>query len=67
MKSRKFSVPADSIVEFAEIVENNELETKIVGTDEDNDENIIVEIRYEQEERSAVFELMELLDPDDEG
>jgi hypothetical protein len=65
MKTRTFNVPVDSMVEFAEILENNSLQNTITGIT--GDEEIIVDVSYEKDEREAVFELMELLDPDDES
>jgi len=64
MKTRTFEVPADSMTEFAEIIGNNDLNNTIQGINDD--EEIIVDVHYEADERQAVFELMELLDPDDE-
>jgi hypothetical protein len=64
MKTRTFEVPADSITEFAEIIGNNDLDNTIQGINDD--EEIIVDVHYEADERQAVFELMELLDPDDD-
>jgi hypothetical protein len=53
------------MTEFAEIIGNNELDNTIQGINDD--EEIIIDVHYEPEEREAVFELMELLDPDDEN
>jgi len=64
MKTRTFEVPADSMTEFAEIIGNNDLDNTIQGINDD--EEIIVDVHYEADERQAVFELMELLDPDDD-
>jgi ribonuclease E len=66
MKTKSFCVPADKIVEFAEIVEGYELDSVIVGTDDDNDDCVVVSVEYESEDREGVFELVELLDDDDE-
>ncbi len=62
MKKRNFLVPEDSIVEFAEAVETNQLTNTIAGTTEDDE--IIIEIEYEQDERGAILDLMEVLDED---
>lgn len=64
MKTRTFEVPVDMMVEFAGIIEENDLDNTIKGTNEDDE--IIVEVNYEPDERLSVFELMELLDPDDD-
>jgi hypothetical protein len=52
------------MTEFAEIIGNNDLDNTIQGINDD--EEIIVDVHYEADERQTVFELMELLDPDDE-
>jgi hypothetical protein len=52
------------MVEFVEILEENSLDNTIQGTNEDDE--IIIDVNYESDERQAVFELMELLDPEDE-
>jgi nicotinamide mononucleotide adenylyltransferase len=64
MKTRSFEVSADMMPEFAEILGNNNLDNDIQGINDDND--ILVDVYYESEEREAVMELMLLLDPDDE-
>jgi len=64
MKTRTFEVPAEQMSEFAEIIGNHELDNDIKGINDDND--IIVDVYYEADERLAVFELMELLDPKEE-
>lgn len=64
MKTKTFEVPAELMPEFAEIIGNHELDNDIEGINDDNE--IIIEVYYEKEERIAVFELMDLLDPDDE-
>lgn len=64
MKTRTFEVPVDIMVEFVEILEENSLDNTIQGTNEDDE--IIIDVNYESDERQAVFELMELLDPEDE-
>jgi len=64
MKTRTFKVPAELMVDFAGIIEENGLDNTIQGTNEDDD--IVVEIHYEPHGRDAVFELIELLDPEDD-
>lgn len=64
MKNRTFEIPVDSMEEFAEIIGDNELNNTIKGVNEDGD--IIVDVHYEPKERAAVFEIFELLDPNDE-
>jgi len=65
MKTRTCEVHVDSIVEFAELLEENNLSNTIHGTNEDDE--IIIDVHYESGERQAVFKLMELLDPEDDG
>jgi hypothetical protein len=62
MKTRTFEVPTEQMPEFAEIIGNNELDNDIQGINDDNE--IIVDVYYEPDDRLAVFELTELLDPD---
>ncbi len=66
MKERTFNVPADSMVEFAELVGEYDLEGVITGTNE-NDE-ILVKVDYEPEEHSqAILEMIEHIESlDDE-
>ncbi|MBI9068491.1 MAG: hypothetical protein JEZ09_14445 [Salinivirgaceae bacterium] len=57
MKTRTFNVPADSIVEFAEILSEYELEGVIVGT---SDDEIEINVDYEPEEHSqAILDMIE--------
>jgi hypothetical protein len=65
MKTKTFEVPVDSIIEFAEIIGDNGLENTMQGINDENE--IIVDVHYEWNERQAVFELTELLDPDDDN
>ncbi len=63
MKSQ-FNVPVDSIVEFTEILTENELSNEIVGINPDNE--LIIEVLFEKEDFDAVEELEELLESDQE-
>lgn len=69
MKSRIFNVPADSIIEFAELIGDNELEGVIIGTNDDDEIGISVE--YDPEEDSeAILNMIEYIedlneDPDE--
>ena len=57
MKNRIFCIPVDSIIEFAEIISENELEGIITGT---NDDEVEISIDYEPEEHSeAILEMIE--------
>ena len=59
MRKKVFEVPVDSIVEFVEMLEENELEGSIVGTGEDSE--IKVAVSYERENRDIILDLMELV------
>lgn len=57
------TVPADSMIEFARIIEENELNNTITGLTDDED--ILVEVEYDNDERQAVYELIELTAAED--
>lgn len=63
MKS-EFTVSVDSIVEFAEILEENELENEIIGTTDDNE--LVIEVHFDKSEIDAVAQLEELLEETEE-
>ena len=65
MRTKVFDVPVDSIVEFAEVLEENELEGTIIGTGEDS--GIKVSVNYERENREVILDLMEMLDGESEN
>jgi hypothetical protein len=60
MRKKVFEVPVDSIVEFVELMEENELEGSIIGVGEDSE--IKVAVCYERENRDTILDLMELVD-----
>lgn len=64
MKTRRFEVPEDMMAEFAGIIGEHELTNAIQGVNDDDE--IIVDVRYDLRDRKAIFELIELLDPDEE-
>ena len=55
----EFNVPENSIIEFAEILAENELTNEILGTTDDNE--LIVEVYFEKSEIDFVEELEELI------
>lgn len=57
MKNKKFEIPSESMADFAEALAESQLENEICG--KDDDENIIVKVYYEPEERKQMLELME--------
>jgi hypothetical protein len=59
MKNTKFKVPQDLICEFAEKVVESELVNRIVDVD---DEVLTIEIKYNPDEKSAVYDLMDWVD-----
>ncbi len=64
MKTRTFEVPVDQMVDFAGILDEHNLNNTIQGTNDDDE--IVVEVYYEPDDRDGVFELFELLDPEDD-
>ncbi|MFA6923839.1 MAG: hypothetical protein WC223_06235 [Bacteroidales bacterium] len=63
MRTREFYVPVDTIVEFAELLDEKEVSNTIIGVTEDDD--IIITVSYDKSERDAIFELEDLLEEDD--
>lgn len=55
----EFTVPTDSIVEFSDILAENELTNEIIGTTEDNE--IIVQVEFNKSDFDAVEQLEELV------
>ena len=64
MKTRTFEVPVDQMLDFAGILDENNLNNSIQGTNDDDE--IVIEVYYEPDDRDGVFELLELLYPEDE-
>lgn len=64
MKTRTFEVPVDQMLDFAGILEEHNLNNTIQGPNDDDE--IVVEVYYEPDDRDGVFELFELLDPEDD-
>jgi len=60
MKTKELNVPKEVIEEFANLLAEHNITNEIQGTT-DNEE-IIVKVEYENEERQSIFELMELID-----
>lgn len=59
MKTKTFTIPSEQITDFASIISQNDLTARIVEPDDDS---IVVEVDYEATDKSAVFEIIELLD-----
>lgn len=60
MKTREFIVPTEAIIAIAEKLSENELTNEITGTTEDDE--IIIEVQYEKEDRQTIFEMEEIID-----
>ena len=65
MKNKKFEIPSESMADFAEALAECQLENEICG--KDDDENIIVKVYYEPEEREQMLELMEWVEENIDG
>ena len=60
MRSRTFEVPVDLMVEFAEIIDQHELDNVIEGATEDRD--IEISVDYEPSQKHIINKLHELID-----
>lgn len=60
MKTKELIVPVDAIVEVAKMLEVAQISNTITGTTED--EEIIVEIKYEHEDRQIVSDLEDIIE-----
>jgi len=60
MRTKEFLVSEDTIVEFSELLEENNLKGTILGVSEDSE--IKVQVNYERENRDVILDLMELVD-----
>jgi len=60
MRTKVFNVTESAIVEFAEMLEESELEGTITGVTEDSE--IQISVNYERENRDVILDLMELVD-----
>lgn len=57
MRTKSFEIPADCMPDFAEVLADSELGNEICGKN-DNDE-IIIKVHYEPDDRERVLEIME--------
>jgi hypothetical protein len=60
MRTKELLVSDDTIVEFSELLEENNLKGTILGVSEDSE--IKVHVTYERENRDVILDLMELVD-----
>lgn len=64
MRTKVFYVTEGVIVEFSELLEENELVGTITGVTEDSE--IQISVDYERENRDVILDLMELVDGTDD-
>jgi hypothetical protein len=60
MRTRQFEIPQELIADFFTTAEQEDLEIELIEVNEDDE--LVVEIRYDNEERDSVMNLVELLD-----
>jgi hypothetical protein len=56
MKSKKFIIPQELIAEFAQQVVDSQLINQIVDV---NDDVLTIEIKYDADEKTAVYDIIE--------
>jgi hypothetical protein len=61
MKTRNFYVPVESIIEFAEIIEENDLKGVILGADA-KEEELAISVEFEEEDSAAILEMIEYIE-----
>ena len=54
----KFEISKDNIIEFADILRENEMENSILGTTEDD--TLLVEVNYTRDQRDIISDLEDL-------
>ncbi|HEY9049286.1 MAG TPA: hypothetical protein VIN08_25465 [Ohtaekwangia sp.] len=60
MRTRNFEVPADLITEFAQIMEDHELDNVIEGVTEDGE--IEISVDYEPAQKKVIEQIHEIID-----
>lgn len=60
MRSRTFEVPVDLMVDFAQIIDQYELDNVIEGVTEDND--IEVRVDFQPNQRNVISKIVDLID-----
>jgi hypothetical protein len=60
MKTKELNVPAEIMTDFANLIADHEIDNEIMGATDEGE--IIIEVRYEKEDRQGIFELMEMID-----
>ena len=64
MRTREFYVPLDKLIEFAQVIDENEITNSITGVTDDDE--IIIEVEYEKSELEIIQGLEDLIYSDDE-
>ena len=59
MRKAEFAVPSEVMAEFAEKLASQDLENKVVGTNDDYE--VLVEVKYEKDQSDEIDELEEYL------
>lgn len=59
MRKAEFAVPSEVMAEFAEKLATQDLDNKIVGTNDDYE--VLVEVEYERDQSEEIDELEEYL------
>jgi hypothetical protein len=60
MRTRQFEIPQELIADFFTTAEQEDLEIELIEVNEDDE--LVVEIQYDNSERDSVMNLVELLD-----
>ena len=60
MRTKLFNVPTDLLVEFSEMLVDNELVNEIKGSTED--ESIVIEVSYGSDQKGPIHDLTEWLE-----
>jgi hypothetical protein len=60
MRTKLFNVPTDLLVEFSEMLVDNELVNEIKGSTED--ESIVIEVSYGSDQKGSIHDLTEWLE-----
>ena len=60
MKKKSFEISAEQMPEFSEILAESELDNEVAG--KTDDDNIIINVFYEPEDKQKILELWEWLE-----
>jgi hypothetical protein len=59
----QFNVSTENLMGFSEILAENEMENRILGTNDDG--GLIIEVQYNKNKRDVIEELEDLSEPDE--